>query len=145
MNTLLLFVSISPMLSFAQTIVGDNIICDEGFKGEFREILHCMEKLEYKELYNKLSDDYLKKYFPNTTNSAAYERELKETSEVKVIKFVKVVSFRVIAEGEYEVELILSTMSEGEVLTVKTVYYFVKQINGWKFNGFDTEKYEVVE
>jgi hypothetical protein len=118
------------------TIKGLDQISDPEFKKALSQYLFLNEKNDYKQLYNFLSKEFLKEYFPNIKNADEYAIRIENISEVSEFKYLEITKIQY-QNNQYKVDIIVSGMAEGEMKKVKTTYFFIKENTGWKYNGRD--------
>ena len=116
---------------------GIALITDEQFKRDLLEYLAFDERLDYINIYRYLSKEYLKKYFPNIKNAEEYKKDMENSSERSALKYLEITKWTKLKKNHYEVKLILEENSEGEMMKVKALYFFVNENGKWKY---DSEK-----
>lgn len=129
----------------AKAIPGSEVITDKQFKKTLLEYLALDEKLDYVKIYEYKSKNYLKRHFPNIKNAEEYKNDMRNTSERSAPKYLEIINWKKVNDSRYEVELIFEGMGEGELLKIKTRYYFIKENGKWKYDGLDIGNYKVIE
>lgn len=121
------------------TIKGMDRISDPEFKKMLSQFLFLDEKNDYKQLYNFFSKEYINN-LPNikTANEYAIFMEDSERSEIKYLEISRIQH----QNSQYNIDIIYSAMAEGEIIKIKTTYFFIKEDTGWKYNGRDIENYQ---
>jgi DNA-binding transcriptional MerR regulator len=98
-----------------------------------------MEEENYKEVYNYISEHFLKNILPKIKTAEQYKNFMMDNSEIENLKFLKILHINYTNDNSVQIEIVDESISEGDYTKVKSIYSFVKEGNVWKFDGVDPE------